>query len=811
MLQSVRQSPGSIQHSGAGMVHQNAFRSDRWRYAFVAGLLASVSALPVRAATATDAATASSTTTVEDVVITATKRSENLQNVPVSVQALTPTILAEHHIASSDDYIKLLPSVSFQSFGPSQSELYFRGITSGGDGLHIGSEPGSGLYVDETPLTTIANAPDLHIYDIARVESLSGPQGTLFGASSLSGTLRIITNQPDTTHFSAAYDAEGTDFTGHGAGGTLEGYVNIPLSDKVAIRLVAFDEHDGGYISNVPVTRTFQLSPGSDPATGDTLTENNNRFVKKDFNTVDTYGGRAALKVDLDDNWTVTPGIIYQHQKAEGNFLENPALGDLKVADFSPDLNVDDWYQASLTIKGKIANWDVLYAGGYFGRTVANKADYSYYAVGYDAAGYTSYVTFPDGHGGFLDPDQQFNSFDAYSKESHEFRVSSPADEKLRFLGGVFYERQTDLSTSNYVVPGLEASGDPRAVPDGGDDIFYKHLNRVDRDFALFGEAAYDILPALTLTLGGRYFTVDNTLIGFSGFSGNVGPGAPVPCVASTAISEVPCVNVNAEVKESGETHKVNLAWKIDPSKMVYFTYSTGFRPGGVNRIPGIPPYKPDTVSNFELGWKTTWLDGRLRVNGAVFDEEWHGVQYGYSPVGDVGVTAIFNAGNARSYGLEGDVVLRATDNLTLSASGTVLHAYLTTDFRSTTDDAPPGTLLPVQPNYKVNVSARYEFEVYDLKSFVEGDLSAQGQSNSALFLGDEATLGSTKPFATLDLSAGFGKNDWNFEFFVNNVADTRGVLSINTDCAISICGANPLDYTTKPREVGVKLSEKFD
>ncbi len=743
-------------------------------------------------------------TSIAEVVVTATKRSESLQKVPVSVQALTPAILAQHHIASSDDYIKLLPSVSFQSFGPGQSQLYFRGITSGADGLHLGSQPGSGIYIDETPLATIGSTPDLHVYDIARVEALSGPQGTLFGASSLSGTLRIITNQPDPSHFSAAYDLQGTDYTGHGAGGTAEGYVNIPISDKIAIRLVGFDEHDGGYIDNIANTRTFQLDP-----TG-TLTVNNNGLVKKDANTVDTYGGRAALRVDLNDNWTVTPGIIYQHQTANGNFLENPRLGDLKVSDFGPDLNKDDWYQASLTIKGKIANWDVLYSGGYLGRRIEHKHDYSYYTVAYDKAGSTSYATFPNGHGGFLDPDQFFASNDRYSKLSNEFRVSSPSEYPFRVLGGVFGERQTDDWQANYYIPGLASIPTPaveRPVPGYGDDAFVTRLNRADNDFAVFGEAAYDILPNLTATVGGRYFTVDNSLIGFSGTAGSE---KKANCIISTAVTGATCDNVNATVKEHGETHKVNLAWKITPSKMVYVTYSTGFRPGGVNRQTGALPYNPDTVTNYEFGWKTTWLEGRLRANGAVFDEEWHGFQYAYAPLGSNGQTLIINAGNARSYGVEGDVAYRVTDKLTLSASGTWLHASLLTGLCSKSECAPAGSLLPVQPNYKINTSARYEFMVRDYRSFFEGDLSAQGQSNSALFQKDEAAVGPTKPFATLDFSGGFGKDNWTFEVFIKNVTDTRGVLRVGTDCGLQLCGAYGLDYITKPRQIGVKLAQKF-
>ena len=593
-----------------------------------------------------------------------------------------------------------------------------------------------------------------------------------------------------------------------------EGYVNVPLNEKVAIRLVAFAEHDGGYIDNVLKSRTFNLDPGSDPATGDTLTETNARFVKNDFNDVDTYGGRVALKIDLNDNWTLTPGVIYQYQKADGNFLSNPALGVQRVADFSPDLNVDQWYQASMTIQGKIADWDVTYAGGFFGRTVNNKQDYSYYSVAYDGFGYTSLVTFPDGHGGFLDPDQQYTGFDKYSKESNEFRISSPATAPLRFLGGLFQERQTDLTTSNFLVAGLlnTPEGPDDTVPGAGDDIFYKHLNRVDRDFAVFGELAYDIRPNLTLTVGGRYFTVDNSLVGFSGFHHDA--VNPSECVTSTLITQVPCVDVNADVKEQGETHKVNLSWKVDPAKMLYFTYSTGFRPGGVNRLALAPPYNPDTISNFEVGWKTTWLDGKLRINGALFDEEWHGVQYALSPPGDAGVTLIFNAGNARSYGIEGDILWRPIDPLTLSASGTVLNAFLTTTFINVTSSgeeiAPAGTKLPVQPNWKVNASARYEYTVRDFKGFLEGDISAQGPSNSALFTDQEALLGPTGSFATFDLSTGLAKDSWSLEFFVKNLFDSRGVLSVNVDCAVSICAPYPLNYDTKPRLVGIKLSDKL-
>jgi outer membrane receptor protein involved in Fe transport len=727
---------------------------------------------------------------LSEVVVTATKRSENLQNVAVSVQALTSQTLSQHNVTSFDDYAKLLPQVSFQSFGPGQAQPYFRGITSGSDGLHSGSEPGVGVYLDEIPVTTIANGLDIHMYDVSRVEALSGPQGTLFGANSLAGTLRIITNQPDPHRFSAAVDVDANSYTGGSQGGTVEGYINAPITEHSAIRLVAFSEHDGGYIDNIYKERDYTLTDGS------TLPTNNSPYVKQNFNTTDTYGGRAALKVDLNDQWTVTPSVIYQNQEAKGNFLYNPQLGDLKVADFSPEYNNDSWYQAAMTVQGKLANWDLIYAGGYMGRQVYNASDYSYYSVAYDNAGESSYVTFPDGKGGYLNPNQHFTGKDIYTKETHELRASSPQSYPLRVIGGAFYERQTDQITANYIVPGLAASGDPRSVllsgrAGAGDDIYYTTIDRIDRDFALFGEAAYDILPNLTLNLGGRYFTANNTLSGTSGF------------VGATYIAK--------QTTEYGEVHKVNLSWKVTPDKMLYATYSTGFRPGGANRRDVAPPYQPDTLINYEVGFKTTWLDGRLRVNGDIFDDYWRNVQFSLSPIGFQGITFIYNVGFAESKGIEGDFSFRVTDNLTVSGSGTYIDANLTKTFCDASGEcAYKGTQLPIQPPYKGSLTARYAWTENSYDKFAQASISGQSGSRSALLQPDEDILGPTGAFGSLDLSGGFGKDNWNFSAYINNVLDNRGILSLNTDCSITYCGPYKLRYPTKPRLVGVKLGFKY-
>ena len=276
---------------------------------------------------------------------------------------------------------------SYQSFGPSQAQLYFRGIASGGDGLAAGPLPGSGLYVDETPVTTIYQSLDIHVYDMARVEALAGPQGTLYGASSLSGTLRLITNKPDPTEFKGSVDAEVNKFGKGEAGGSIEGFVNLPLNEQMALRVMGFYQHDGGYIDNTPGNRCYNrpntqgaggavgcagASPVPSGATYAPLTVNNSRFVEKNFNDVEGYGGRVALGIELYDSWTATPTFFYQHQKANGAFLYDPKVGDLQVHDFTPDRNLDKWWLASLTIQGKLSDWDFTYSGSYLHRTVDN-------------------------------------------------------------------------------------------------------------------------------------------------------------------------------------------------------------------------------------------------------------------------------------------------------------------------------------------------------------------------------------------------------------------------------------------------------
>ena len=805
-----------------------------------------------------------------DIVVTATKREESLQKVPISIQALSAKRLEEHQVTSFDDYAKLLPSVSFQSFGPGQSQIYFRGITSGGDGQHNGSQPTSAVYLDEVPLTTIAGSVDVHVYDIQRVEALSGPQGTLFGSSSLAGTLRLITNKP-THKLESGIEVSGTTF-GKGAnssGGSVDAFVNIPISATIAFRGSVFYERDGGYITNLPGSRTYCVI--NNPAAVSTvncpnaagpngtslptlgtnvvpLTINNAAFAKKNFNDVETTGGRAALGIDLNENWTATPSVIYQNQKAHGAFLFGPtaghgdsvipAVGDLAVQDYTPEINTDEWTQAALTIHGKLGNWDVTYAGGYFDRHVDSTADYSAYSVQYDnkelaAYGTAYYNSFVTANGTNLDPSQIVHGHDNYTKQSHELRVSSPATDSFRLTAGMFYQRQTDQIFADYMVPGLAATVPPSAafyqtaVPKCGDDVFCSRIYRVDRDYATFLDVSYDVLPNLTLNGGIRGFISRNSSVGFSGGASRI-----AKCIRPSTDPGTPCILFDRSATQSGETHKLNLSWKIDRDHLLYATYSTGYRPGGINRLSQVQPYSADTISNYELGIKTSWFARKLTVNFSIFDEEWNNVQYGEVTPLSNGVVSTYNVGKARVKGVEGDfsIYLGA---LTLSGSGSYIDAKLTTPVcnidanpadalfgnpncayipagQTTSIIVAAGTRLPIQPQFKGNMTARYKFDVGSAKAFVQATANHQSGTRSYLDDPTATALGPTSGFSTVDFSLGASLGRWNWEAYLINAFDERGILSINTVCTSSICGRYARNYPTKPQQFGIKFGTKF-
>jgi len=753
---------------------------------------------------------------LEEVIVTAQKRSENLQSVPVSVQALSGKMLEQANATEFADYAKFLPSVVYQTLGPNQTTVYMRGISTAGgqDGNHSGPQPLVGVYFDEQPTTTILGQLDVHLYDIQRIEALSGPQGTLFGASSEAGTIRIITNKPDPTKFSASYDVQ-FDTTRGDFGHVVEGYVNVPLSDKVAIRLVGFEEGDPGYIDNVHGTRTYA---------GSAFVEDNAGMTKDNFNGVQTYGGRGALGIELDDDWTVTTQMMGQEMRSTGVFGFNPSVGDLKVTQFRPDNQQDSWAQAALTIQGKIGDFDLTYSGGYFDRGQQTQGDYSDYTAAYTHEYGPVFPTyFTDNAGKLVDPTQRIIGRDHFQKLTQELRVASPSEDRFRFVAGVFFERQTHKITQDYKIDGLS---DALSVGNYPGTIWLTQETRVDRDAAAFAQGTFDIDDSWSIIGGVRVFETRNTLYGFYGFSSNYSSHTgEVGCFVQTTFDDAPCVNLNKTVEEVNATFKASLQYKFDRDHLVYATASSGYRPGGVNRNGNLPPYTSDMLYNYELGWKTTWNNGQFRWNGALFWENWTNFQFSF--LGPNSLTEIANAASATVRGLETDVSWAITPNWTLSGAGSFINSELTSNVCPNLDGTgcPPnywtlkGTPLPVTPPVSFNTTLRYEADISDTMSwFAQGSMVFEGRRTSDLraletpgLLSPRDQLGPMPAYVDFDFSAGVTRDNSTASIFFKNAFDSRGEVYRYVECGAA-CTNHPNVYVVPiaPFTVGIKFGQKF-
>jgi outer membrane receptor protein involved in Fe transport len=691
-----------------------------------------------------------------------------------------------------------------------------RGAASGDNGNHSGSQPGVGQYLDEQPITTIQGALDIHMYDIARVESLAGPQGTLYGANSESGTIRIITNKPDTSGFVASYGLEGSTVANGDQGYLAEGMVNVPLGERAAIRMVGWARHDPGYIDNLPATRTFPTSGLS----MDSLAEDN-------YNDADVYGARVALKIDLNDNWSITPAIMGQKTKSNGIYAQQSDVGDLAVEHWHPENSDDRWAQAALTLEGKIANLDMTLASSYLKREVDVNSDYSDYAYFYDTLnGSGSYFT--DNDDELINPSQYINGKDHYTKWSHELRFTTPVENRVHAVFGLFAQRQTHDIEQAYKITGLNDGGDVTGTE--WDDTFWLTKQyRVDRDSAVFGEVTFDATDKLSFTGGMRYFKYENSLEGFFGFGINNTFGSStgeVSCFDPNAFENGPCTNLDKTVEDKDTTFKLNAKYQITDDAMVYATWSEGFRPGGVNRRGTFPPYVADFLTNYEVGWKTSWLEDRLRFNGAIYVADWDDFQFSF--LGENGLTNLTNAGSARLEGIEMELQWAVSDSFSLFGGLALQNSELTEDFclslgtdgkplpeaacvaNAPEEFTPSGTRLPSTAEFKGNVTGRYEFSMGALDSHFQASVLHEGSRRTALLEAENAVLGDSDSYTLVDLSFGVGKENWQTELFIKNAFDENASLYNYAECSVSTCGGIVYSIVTTPRTIGLRFSQNF-
>jgi outer membrane receptor protein involved in Fe transport len=795
------------------------------------------------------------------VTVTAQKREENLQKVPISINVLGTETLEQHNVNSFEDAVRLLPSVSFNTFGPGFGQVYMRGVANGGDGNHSTSLPSVGVYLDEQPVTTIQGPLDIHMYDISRVEALAGPQGTLYGASSQAGTVRIITNKPDPSAVAAGFGVELNTVSHGGFGNVVEGFVNAPISSTAAIRAVAWEKRDAGYIDNKFGYRTY---PTWDDATGGNGTIDNERYAQDNYNDVNSIGARVQLRWDINDNWSITPGIMGQKTDADGSFQYDPVVGDLELTHFRPEFSEDSWHQASMTVQGRIGNFDLTYAFAHLNRNDEVESDYSDYALWYDTIyGYGAY--WYDNNYDIIDPSQYIQGKDRYQKTSHELRIASDANNRFRFVAGLFWQNQFHDIEQRYKIDDL---ADFLEVKGWDDTIWLTKQERRDRDRAVFGEFTYDFTEKLTATAGFRHFKAHNGLQGFFGFGNGYSP-TPDPADYPGGVNDpdyiraferaqgeakceilygpdksqwesfngAPCFMLDKEVKESGTLYRGNLTYEFDDRHLIYGTYSEGFRPGGVQRRGTLPNYKADFLTNWEFGWKTSWADNRLIWNGAVFREEWKNFQF--AVLGQNGLTDIRNAAQAQITGLEMDLTWAATYNLTFTAGGAWYNAELTEDYCGTIDAdeepitdcsdplAPEGTQLPVTPRFKANMTGRYTWDIGDMEAHVAGTVLHEGRRFSDLRLYEREIIGDLPAYTSFDFSFGVKKNNWAIDLFVKNAFDERGQIGRFYQCSEAVCGNDvsdpvypaPTGYEngqvyvipTQPRTVGLRFSMELE
>ncbi len=791
---------------------------------------------------------------LEEVVVTAQKRKENLQDVPISIEALGNQKLEEMNVQNFEDYAKLMPTLSAtpSAFaGAGFASVYMRGIVTGGDGQATTSQPSVGTYLDEQPITTIQGNLDIHLYDIARVEALAGPQGTLYGASSQAGTIRIITNKPDPKAFAAGYSLEGNTISDGGSGYVAEGFVNLPMGDKAAVRLVGWKVKKGGWIDNLRGTRTF---PGDVSTAADDFTVDNVAYAKDDYNTVETTGARAALRVELGDNWTITPVLQTQEQKSEGAWgddLSSFAPGDYSVKHFRDEYSKDKWYQAGLTIEGKIGNFDLTYSGNRLSRDVDASFDYSDYSYWYDNVYTSGYFAglFLNNAGQRVNPAQSFLNNDSYTKQSHELRLSSAQDNRLRGMIGFFYQKKKhDFEQRFGNIAGLSnamsMNQDEPNGPQFPGVVYLNSMDREDTDKAVFGQLAYDITDKLELSVGMRFFKPEVTVKGFFGFGLGFGPGSapsgaepgaianggsgafsPVGqgwsrtgeyrCKSQATYKDAPCLNVDKGISESDQISRVNLRWKATDDAMMYLTWSEGYRPGGINRNPFAGDYSSDFLTNYEFGWKSEWMDRRFQFNGALFLQKWDDFQIGFQ--GANGITQVDNGPSAEVKGAEMQMMWLPIDNLLISASTAFYKSKLKSDYSNfnaagqvVSVNAPAGTSLPITPKFKGSLIARYKFNLGEYDAHVQGSVAHSGSAASRLKISDNAIIGDIEANTTMDLTAGVEKGSYAVELFVQNLTNENAALYKTAECAESVCGVQAYGVRPRPRTIGIKFSQKF-
>jgi iron complex outermembrane receptor protein len=582
---------------------------------------------------------------LEEVVVTAQRRRETVQKVPMTIQAFTGTTLAKLNVTSIDSLLKYTPNVTYNTNGPGEGNIYMRGLSAGSAGNQssatAGNFPNVALYLDDQSMQFPGRNADVYFADMDRVEVLEGPQGTLFGGGAEAGALRYITNKPNLDKFSGNFETTDGITVGGGPNTAVTGTVNAPLvPGKLALRLTGYDDNQGGYIDNVPSEFSrqnsdlgngyFDIKPNattglcpnglksgsaglcSPPNSGPI---NNDAIAKKNSNPVAFAGLRASGLLKIDEDWSVLIAQSLQNMNAQGVDAEYPigsngqTLKPLQNTTFNPSYDHDRFENTAWTVNGKLGELNAIYTGAYMVRHISQQVDYSNYSrssggMYYQCVGGSTgwkgkpYCYSPSGY-------WQDNVTNTHL--TNEVRLSTPDTWRLRAIAGAYQEqfRITDDMNFNYKsLPDCNAAnlatalaGGATCVADvgpaagstasdpsvrGNTTAFGEDVQRGYDQVAFFGSVDFDIIPnVLTITAGTRYFQYSEFEVG-SQYGTDTGC-ADVP--NGTCTNDEKNIDSHHDKKVyRGFKNRFNVTWHIDPRTIAYFTYSEGFRPGGFNR-----------------------------------------------------------------------------------------------------------------------------------------------------------------------------------------------------------------------------------
>lgn len=754
---------------------------------------------------------------VEELVVTARKRDEALIDVPFSIAAATEAAMRSRGVTNVEELSRSVASFSVQNLGPGQSQVAIRGISAG---QIVRDQPGVkeqvGVYLDESVISLSLFTPDLDLFDLSRVEVLRGPQGTLYGSGSLSGTVRYITNQPTTDAFEGVVEATASKVQGGDLGWNIKGAVNAPINDQMALRITAYTEQYAGFIDAVQPTG-----------------------VKKDVNDGTRSGVRASLLIKPSENVEIIPRVLYQKIDVDGfnrvdvyNILGNEftttrprvQLGGLKQYTQLKEKFEDEFFLADLTV-----NYDF---GGVRLTSISSFTDRDVLVVR-DATALTGSIT-----GGSLGLPPAVYTIDSplYDETdlqtvTQELRLTSTGEGPLQWVAGAFYsDVDRDYSQDLRVVGFSAATGIPTASDRAPtDSLYYSVVPYKQRQYALFGEATYAVSERLDVTAGLRWSDYKETReLTFDG-------------IFADKTIEVP-----GKTKADAWAPRVIVAYEATDDVTLNAQVSKGFRLGGINdplnrplctpadfatfNSLSTPSFKNETVWNYEAGMKARLGGGAGQLTLAGFYADISNLQATID-AGSCSSRIIANVKSARSMGFDAEVSYRLTENFDVSAAASYNDAELTSSLTDATGQPiqglRDGNRLPTVPKFQASFSVGYEREVMEGGTFFS-NLTFQHVGKRYTQISDQEDTPRSVPlfpnvgggtaaslvfplelpsYEIVNLRIGVRADGWEAAAFVNNLGDERARLSIDRERGLR---ARYGFVTNAPRTVGATFRTSF-